>query len=46
MGLEGKGLEKGVEAPGFELPAVGGGTVSLEELLGGPVILVFYRGSW
>ena len=41
-----QGLEAGAEAPAFELPEVEGGTVALEELLGNPVILVFYRGSW
>lgn len=46
MGLEDRGLEVGAEAPAFELEEVGGGVVSLEELLGGPVILLFYRGSW
>ena len=46
MPLEDKGLEAGREAPSFELPEVEGGTVALEELLGGPVIVLFYRGSW
>ena len=41
-----EGLDVGREAPGFELPEVEGGTVALEDLLGSPVILVFYRGSW
>ena len=41
-----QGLEAGQTAPSFELPEVDGGTVALEELLGGPVILIFYRGSW
>lgn len=46
MPLEDQGLEVGGEAPGFELEEVEGGTVALEELLGGPVIVLFYRGSW
>lgn len=46
MPLEARGLEEGAEAPGFELQEVEGGTVALEELLGGPVIVLFYRGSW
>jgi peroxiredoxin len=46
MPLEEKGLEAGAQAPGFDLPEVEGGTVALEELLGNPVILVFYRGGW
>lgn len=46
MPLEDKGLEEGVEAPGFELREVGGGSVALGELLGEPVIVLFYRGSW
>lgn len=46
MPLEQKGLPEGARAPRFELPEVGGGTLSLEEVLGAPVILVFYRGSW
>ena len=41
-----QGLESGASAPEFELPEVEGGTVALEELLGGPVIVLFYRGSW
>ena len=41
-----QGLEPGTSAPAFELPEVEGGTVALKELLGGPVILLFYRGSW
>ena len=41
-----QGLEAGERSPSFELPEVGGGTVALEELLGGPVIVIFYRGSW
>ncbi|MDX1675286.1 MAG: redoxin domain-containing protein [Longimicrobiales bacterium] len=41
-----QGLEPGRKAPGFELPEVEGDTVALEDLLGGPVILIFYRGSW
>ena len=41
-----QGLDAGTKAPLFELPEVEGGTVALEELLGGPVIVIFYRGSW
>jgi len=41
MSLENK------QAPGFELPSTGGGTVSLSErLANGPVVIVINRGSW
>ena len=46
MALEDAGREAGTRAPSFELPEVDGGSVTLEELLGSPVIVVFYRGSW
>ncbi|UUP19346.1 peroxiredoxin [Nitratireductor thuwali] len=36
------GLEKGNEAPDFELPKDGGGTLRLSSLRGNPVILYFY----
>ena len=35
----------GDRAPDFTLPATGGGTVSLSELAGRPVVLVFYPGD-
>ena len=42
-----KALRTGDAAPLFELPDAHGTTVRLEDLLlGGPVILSFYRGSW
>ena len=46
MPLPGKGIQVGEQAPRFELPEVDGGVVALEELLGAPIVLVFYRGSW
>ena len=40
-------LRTGSLAPDFSLPALGGGIVTLSRLvLNGPVVLVFYRGSW
>ena len=35
----------GDRAPDFTLPATGGGTVSLADFLGRPVVLVFYPGD-
>jgi thioredoxin-dependent peroxiredoxin len=35
----------GDRAPAFELPATGGSTVSLADLAGGAVVLVFYPGD-
>jgi peroxiredoxin Q/BCP len=35
----------GDKAPAFELPATGGSTVSLADLAGGAVVLVFYPGD-
>lgn len=41
------GLAEGTAAPDFTAPAAEGGEVRLSELLKeGPVVLVFYRGSW
>lgn len=41
------GLKVGAKAPDFTLPNVLGSTVTLsDELKTGPVILMFYRGSW
>ena len=40
-------LKVGQPAPDFVLPSLDGGTVALaNELLAGPVVLTFYRGSW
>jgi peroxiredoxin len=36
----------GANAPDFTLPKYGGGTVTLSELRGRNVVLVFYRGYW
>jgi peroxiredoxin len=37
----------GDQAPGFELPNVRGGALSIHDALAeGPVVLSFYRGSW
>ncbi len=38
-------LSVGERAPAFTLPATGGGTVSLEDFAGVPVVLVFYPGD-
>jgi thioredoxin-dependent peroxiredoxin len=35
----------GDHAPAFTLPATGGGTVSLDDFAGEPVVLVFYPGD-
>ncbi len=35
----------GDQAPSFTLPSTGGGTVSLQDLRGKPVVLVFYPGD-
>ncbi|MEU4571396.1 peroxiredoxin-like family protein [Nonomuraea sp. ATR24] len=41
------GLEIGEKAPDFALPGATGATVRLSERLAeGPVVLIFYRGSW
>ena len=43
----GTALSVGAQAPDFALPTAHGGTVRLGEALAeGPVVLVFYRGSW
>lgn len=40
-------VRTGSPAPDFSLPVIGGGVVTLSRLvLNGPVVLVFYRGSW
>jgi peroxiredoxin len=40
-------LRAGDRAPGFRLADARGGDVALDDLLvGGPVVLVFYRGGW
>lgn len=42
-----RGLALGAEAPDFELPAAGGGTVRLSSFRGrSPVVLIFFRGAW
>jgi peroxiredoxin len=40
------GLPEGSEAPDFTLPDAGGRPVTLSELRGGPVVLVFYPLDW
>ena len=35
----------GDRAPGFSLPSTGGSTVSLDDFVGRPVVLVFYPGD-
>jgi peroxiredoxin len=46
-GLEGKALRVGERAPAFRLPDARGELVQLDQqLLGGPVVLLFYRGHW
>ena len=39
--IQREGLSAGTPAPGFSLPSVTGGTVSLEEFRGNPTLLVF-----
>ncbi|GAB4406006.1 MAG: hypothetical protein OHK0021_17770 [Bryobacter sp.] len=39
-------VQVGAEAPGFELPSLEGGKLSLASLRGKNVVLVFYRGYW
>jgi len=39
-------LEPGTPAPDFTLPASTGGTASLRDFRGRPVILAFYPGDW
>jgi peroxiredoxin len=47
MPRQNKKLEVGDKAPPFELPdGVTGETVSLESLLGGPLMIMFIRGTW
>ncbi len=41
-----RGPAIGAEAPDFQLPAVAGGEVTLSELRGAPVVLIFFRGAW
>ncbi len=41
-----RGPEIGSVPPDFTLPVVGGGEVTLSELRGQPVVLVFFRGGW
>ncbi|MDQ1006384.1 peroxiredoxin [Streptomyces sp. V4I23] len=42
-----RALAVGARAPRFDLPAVAGGTVALDDLVAqGPVVLTFYRGAW
>jgi len=40
------GPELGDMAPDFTLPAVDGSEVTLSDLRGGPVVLIFFRGAW
>jgi peroxiredoxin Q/BCP len=40
--LKAQALRVGAKAPDFTLPRDGGGTVSLSDLRGGPVVLFFY----
>lgn len=43
----GRGLRAGVKAPDFTLVDSTGQKITLsEELLKGPVVLIFYRGTW
>jgi len=41
-----RGPAIGAEAPDFTLPAVAGGEVTLSDLRGAPVVLIFFRGAW
>jgi peroxiredoxin len=40
------GLRYGAPAPEFSLPSTAGGTVTLSELKGRDVVLVFYCYDW
>ncbi|MFW5791428.1 MAG: hypothetical protein ACOCVU_02105 [Desulfohalobiaceae bacterium] len=47
LGLEKAATQKGDVMPAFNLPAAGGGSVSLSEVLdSGPAVVVFFRGKW
>ncbi len=47
LGLEKAATQKGDVMPTFNLPAAGGGSVSLSEVLdSGPAVVVFFRGKW
>lgn len=41
-----KGIKKDEKAPLFTLPIAGGGSFSLEEHIGQPLVIVFFRGTW
>ncbi|MDR6830746.1 thiol-disulfide isomerase/thioredoxin [Bosea sp. BE271] len=44
---QGRAIDVGDEAPGFDLPGINGSRVVLDDLLRlGPVVLTFYRGGW
>ncbi|MBI3447705.1 MAG: hypothetical protein HY049_02105 [Acidobacteria bacterium] len=46
-GIEGRAVAPGAVAPSFVLESSQGGTWDLSKALQeGPVVLVFYRGSW
>jgi peroxiredoxin len=46
-GLADRSIKQGEKAPDFVLPDVHGENVRLSQLLAkGPVVLIFYRGSW
>ena len=40
------GIAPGQRVPDFTLPDVAGGTFRLADHRGGPVVLVFFRGTW
>ncbi len=47
MGLEETATRKGDVMPAFSLPAAGGDSVTLSEILvRGPAVVVFFRGKW
>jgi len=41
-----RGPALGTEAPDFTLPSIDGREVTLSDLRGQPVVLVFFRGAW
>ncbi|MHC5113993.1 MAG: hypothetical protein ACYTGP_06145 [Planctomycetota bacterium] len=46
-GAADRAVGEGAAAPGFALPQIGGGHVSLAELLAdGPLVMTFFRGHW
>lgn len=46
-GQEARAVRPGARAPGFRMASTCGGSVALDEVVSnGPVVLVWFRGSW